>query len=452
MLRFLTCLALTLALPVHAQNAGLDPRFGVGGMVSLREPTATNARNLGMAACTAPGGGLTVVAATTEDQLAMWRLSEDGSLDGSFAGDGLITLTVPPSPEDNVQSACMPDGRIVLSRMAPGVGSDKNMQLIRVTPDGELDTTFGVGGVRVIDFDIYQPGLGDLEYPLALNLVAGNELLLSTRTYLSDGSSRPGIVRVDASGNIVYARLVTVPGMTASYASGAGIATDGHIWIVGGGNPTNQVFVSWFRCKLHAGDGATSECSVGTEGNYVVDGGRMLANGTMVAVGKYVPQSQPGGAYQPRLLVFRDNGTSAVVLPALTAVNNSAPTLSPFPGDAVAIPTSDGHVLAMSPMGGQNQEWHLATYAAQIQLGASAAEDRVETRFASNGAKQFSYSAAAPCANGSPPLQRMVRASNWRGRPILVGIHATTCANNPRDTMVARLLTSDDIYYDGFGR
>ncbi|HRG15647.1 MAG TPA: hypothetical protein PLB00_06610 [Pseudomonadota bacterium] len=452
MRRILLLLALAFSLSLQAQNAGLDRRFGANGLVSLREPTASNARNLGMAACAMPGGRLNVVSATAADQLAVFRLKEDGSLDTSFSGDGIATIGVPASSDETVQGACMGDGRIVLSRMAPGSGADKNIQLIRLDPDGTLDTSFGVGGTRTIDLDAYEVGLGDSEYPLSLNLIAGNDILVSTRTFLSNGESRPGLIRVDVNGNIQFARLVTVSGATPNYATGAGIGNNGRIWLVGGGNPNGTPYNSWFRVELDAATGATLASFVGTDGNYIVDGGRMLANGIMVAVGKYVPQAEPGGAYRPRLLVFRDSGTTAVALPALNAVNNSDPTLTPYPGRATAIPTSDGRVLVMAPMGGQNQEWEIATYVAQVELGATAAEDRVDPRFGNHGAIQFFFpgSVTPTCANGSPPLQRMVRASNWNNRPVLVGIHAATCALNPRNTMVARLLSRDEVFFDSY--
>ncbi len=450
--RILWLLALASPLSLHAQNAGLDRRFGGDGMVSLREPTASNARNLGMAACAMPGGRLNVVSATAADQLAVFRLKEDGSLDTSFSGDGIATINVPASNDDTVQSACMGDGRIVLSRMAPGIGNDQNVHVYRITVDGALDPSFGLGGVRVIDFDAYEVGLGDWEFPLGLNLDANNNLLVSMRVYLSGGASRPGVARVDANGNISFARLVTVAGMTPVYATGAGIGGNGRIWLVGGGNPNGTPYNSWFRVELDATTGATLASFVGSDGNYIVDSGRMLANGVMVALGKYVPQAEPGGAYRPRLLVFRDSGTTAVALPALTAVNNSDPTLAPYPGRATVIPTSDGRVLVVSPMGGQNQEWEIATYVAEVELGATVAEDRVDTRFGNNGAIQFHFpgSVTPTCTNGSPPLQRMVRASNWMGRPVLVGIHATTCAPNPRNTVVARLLTRDEVFFDSY--
>lgn len=419
MSRLLLLLALILVLPAHAQNVGLDPRFGVGGMVSLRDP-AESSRHDGLASCGAPGGGI-------------------------------ASITVPVSNDEFQHGACMSDGRIVIARMAPGVGADRNVQLLRVRPEGELDTGFGVGGVRVIDFDAYEVGLADNEAPLALNLIAGNELLLSARLYLSAGGSRPAIARIDASGNIAFARIVAVPGMTATYSAGAGVGGNGRIWVVGGGNPDNVAVNSWFRAELDPATGATLQSFVaGGDGNYIVAGGRMLANGIMVALGKFVPQSEPGGPHRPHLLVFRDTGTSALVLPALAAVNNSTPTLAPWSGGSTVIPTSDGRVLAVSAMGGQNGEMEVAVYTAEAVLGASAVEDRVETRYGNGGARQFAYQASAPCANGSPPPQRIVHATNWRGQPTLTGIHSTNCDFQPRNAMVVRLLNSGDVFFDSF--
>ncbi len=449
MSRILLFVAMLSSVPVYAQNAALDRRFGGDGLVSLREPTASNARNLGLAACAGPGNLLTIVSATAPNQLAMFRLKADGSLDTGFSGDGIAVITVPESSGDIAQGACMADGRIVISRMAPGMGADKNIHVMRVLSSGEFDLSFGDAGTRVLDFDNYEPGLGDMEVSQGLNLIAGDDILVTTRTFVNATDSRAGIARIAANGAIKFARLVTTTGLTSIYASGAGIGPDGRIWAVGGGNPNGVAYNTWFRVELDANTGAMLETFVGAEGNYVVDSGRVLANGIMVAVGKYVPQAEPGGAYRPRLLVFRETGTSALPLPALIPVNNFAPSLAPYPGHSVVIPTTDGRVLVSAPMGGQNGEFEIATYVAQAELGASAAQDRVDTRFGNGGAYQFAFHAAAPCANSSPPVQRMIRASNWLGAPVLVGIHATSCPPSLNNTMVAKLLTGNDVFLDG---
>jgi len=442
---------LLVAVSANAQNAGINREFGIKGIASLRDPVNPNARFLGLAACAVSGNRLNVVAASTLDQLTTFRLMPDGSLDTSFGNNGFVHTVVPPSGEDTAQGACMADGRVLIVRMAPGAGADKNIQMIRLLPTGALDMTFNGTGSLTIDQDAHTAGLGDLEFPLGLNLDSDGSCYVSTRIYLANGQSRPGLIRVSAAGAVAYAHIYeSLSGVTPVYATAAGLGPDGRVWLIGGGNPIGTPFNSWFRAELDPASGGVIETHVGTDGNYVVDGGRVLANGVMVIVGKYVPQSQPGGAYQPRLLVFRETGASHVVLPLPFPVNTFEPTLAPFPGHGVAIPIAEGRILFGAPLGAQNGDFELATYAAVVELGADASGDRVDTRFGTNGAIQFAYRTETPCANGAPTLQRPVRFSNWLGRPVLAGIHATTCNVNPRNAFAARLLAPEDLMSNGF--
>jgi hypothetical protein len=213
MLRTLLSVALlstVLLSAAQAQNSGIDRRFGTRGMVSLRDPdpTISNARFLGLAACAGPEGALNVVAASSLDRLTLFRLDSKGRLDRSFSGDGIATAIVPPSGEDTAQGACMADGRIVIARMASGVGADKNLQVVRLTPDGAIDPTFGNGsGAVTLDMDQHVAGLGDLEFPLGLNLESNGSILLSLRIYLAGGASVPGVARLGSDGVVQLARI-----------------------------------------------------------------------------------------------------------------------------------------------------------------------------------------------------------------------------------------------------
>lgn len=185
--------------------------------------------------------------------------------------------------------------------------------------------------------------------------------------------------------------------------------------------PTNTAFVTWFKAVVDSITCNLLSTTVGQEGNDIVDGGRVLPSGIMVVAEKFVPQSEPGGPYRPRLLVFHEQGASHVALPLAAPVNapanDSAATVSPFPGVGVAIPLTDGRILQGSPMGGQNGGYELATYAAVVELGATAAQDRADTRFGLNRATQFVFRLDPACTLNSPPLQRAVRFSNWLSRP-----------------------------------
>lgn len=435
----------------YAQNAGINRAFGTQGLTSLRDPANGQARFLGLGACATAGNRLNVITSSSEDLLTIFRLLPDGNLDTSFGNGGLVNTVVPPSYFDDGLASCMSDGRILVVRRVPGSGADSNVQLLRLNANGTLDTSFASSGVLTVDFDQHASGLGDLEFPLGLNLEADGSSFVTCRIYRGDGPSRPGLVRVDSNGSVAFVRLYdTLIGVTPVYAASANIGPNGRIWMVGGGNPTSTPFNSWFRTELDAATGNVVQTFVGSDGNYVVDGGRVLANGVMVVAGKYVPQSQPGGAYQPRLIVFRSTGTSVVSLPLPAPVSTFEPTLSPYPGRAVAIPTVDNRVLFGAPLGDQTGAYELATYAAVIELGADANGDRVDTRFGQNGATQFAYRTANPCANGAPTEQRPVRFSNWLNRPVVAGIHATTCGPNPRNAFVARLLAPEDVLSNSF--
>ena len=142
-----------------------------------------------------PGGTLNVLSMTKETFLTVFRLRKDGSLDTSFSGDGMTTITVPSSFDDNGFGSCMADGRIVVVRHAQGVGSDMNVQIFRVMPDGVLDPSFANGtGVLTLDMDQYVSGLANAEYPTGLNLDAAGNIFLSW-----DGT----IHRVDAVTGII---------------------------------------------------------------------------------------------------------------------------------------------------------------------------------------------------------------------------------------------------------
>lgn len=446
-------LLLFLVSTAEAQNSGLDRRFGSRGIASLTDPSPVSpARHTGLAACAAPGGGLNVLAAAPSGTLSLHRLDVHGNPDTGFGRGGVIAIATPPGADDPAQGACMADGRIVVARMARGSGSDWNLELLRVLPAGGLDPGFGAGGVLTVDFDQHVGGLGDGEFPRGLNLDAAGNVLVSMQLSISNVQTRPGLASVDASGTLRFAQLYDPQGVSAVYASLAGLGPNGRLWLVGGGNPAGLPVTSWFRAELDPIDGRLLAIFVASDGsaNYVIDGGRVLPNGVMVAAGKYVPQNEPGGAYRPRLLVFRETGFSAVALPPPFPVNSFEPSLAPFPGNGVAIPIAGNRVLVGSPLGAQNQQWELATYAAVVEIGATAAQDRVDTRFGHGGAVQFAFRTPTPCANGSPTWQRPVRFSNWRGRPVLAGVHATTCSGDVRRAFAARLLLPTDVFVDDF--
>lgn len=448
----LPCLLLLTPAAAVAQNSGIDRHFGDNGLLSLRDPaqSPTN-RHTGIVACAAPGGTLNVVAATNTHILSVFRIDSDGHPVRSFGMDGIATVAVPSIIDDSAHGACMADGRIVVTSTTHGAGVDRNALVLRLLPDGRLDTTFAQGGTLTLDFDQYVAGLGNEEHPLGLNLDGAGNILLSMRLFLPDGRSRPGLASLDADG-VRFARMYEPAAINATYASLAGLGPNGRIWLVGTGNPVGSGVNTWFRAEIDPSTGTLLDTFVSPDlqNNVVVDGGRVLASGVMVAAAKSVPSSEPGGAYRPQLLVLRSSGASMVPLPAPAMISGQAPSMSPFPGRGVAIPIAGDRVLHLSAMGVGQAGMELATYAAVVELGATAAQDRVDTRFGQGGSTQFAYRTSTPCAFGLPPFQRPSRATNWQGRPVLTGVYAVDCQSPRQNTFVSRLLLPTDIQRDSF--
>lgn len=450
-LGLLGCLSLA-PLAATAQNSGLDRHFGTRGLATLRDPQQRTAPHHGVAACAAPGGGLNVLAVTEPNVITLFRLDAHGKRDLRFGRSGVAATVLPLNLLDDRRGACMADGRIVVVASAYGAGSDRNLHLVRVLPDGRLDAGFGQGGTRIVDMDQYVPQLADLEMPIGLNLDAAGNILVSMQVIRANSDPRPGLASLDASGTVRFARVYELAGIQPLYASAAGMGPNGRLWMAGSGHlPVSHTF-GWYRAELDPTTGALLGASVATDHDthVLVDAGRVLPNGVMAVAARTVPRYAPIVAYRPRVMVFRESGASHVDLPVPAAINTSAPSISPLYGDSVVIPIAGDRLLFGGVLGAADMQWQRATYAAVVQLGATAAQDRVDTRFGQHGATQFAWRTAAPCATGAPPRQRPAHFSNWGGRPVLAGWHDTDCSGAETNAFAARLLLPTDVLRDSF--
>src|SRR5688572_919562 len=93
--------------------------------------------------------GKIVVAGTTylngDADFAVCRLNSNGSLDSSFAGDGIRIISAGTSGLDNEVLAVKIDGngKILLGGYVTHPSTNKNFAVYRLNADGSTDTTFG---------------------------------------------------------------------------------------------------------------------------------------------------------------------------------------------------------------------------------------------------------------------------------------------------------------------
>lgn len=186
----------------------LDTGFGDNGRVRLDAPTAADlveipdwglvdnsAWNFGIGHAIAeqPDGKLLLAGEEANTgRFFVYRLNADGTVDETF-GDGgsIITAFQPRGPLMDTPSgkattvAIQPDGRIVVGGHANGsygvppfgnIVLLEDVGLIRLDPDGTLDSSFGDGGSVVVDLG------GGLEYLSDLLLLPTGEIVIAGYT------------------------------------------------------------------------------------------------------------------------------------------------------------------------------------------------------------------------------------------------------------------------------
>src|ERR1700719_628863 len=140
----------------QAQAGTLDPSFGTGGTVttnfggvSVTPLAAIEQSNGNIAVVTGLGNGV-----PGDENFALVRYTSNGTLIGTttaaFFNDG-INSTIAVAVQSN--------GNIVVAGTASGANQPDVFAIARFTPSGQLDTTFGNGGLVTTSFSGVVPAL-----------------------------------------------------------------------------------------------------------------------------------------------------------------------------------------------------------------------------------------------------------------------------------------------------
>ena len=166
---------------IRVSNDGvLDPTFGDMGKVILGAPDASERA---VAVAILPGGKILVagdVVTPGGRDLLVGRLNADGSPDTTFGAGGMVVAPVTDGEDHAADMRVLLDGRFVIVGHTVG-GSAPGPLLARFLPNGDIDPTFGTGGVAT-------PFLGDSARITALDLDAAEKLVVAATaedTYLS---------------------------------------------------------------------------------------------------------------------------------------------------------------------------------------------------------------------------------------------------------------------------
>jgi uncharacterized delta-60 repeat protein len=171
------------------------------------------------------------------------RYLGSGALDTTFGQAGVVTIVLPaPGSAQGMALDLQADGKIVIAASLQLASGDRDMAVLRMNADGSLDATFGVNGLRTIDFR------GGYDLAAAVSVTTDQKILVAGLAANSAGQPGGtygfGIARLDSSGSIDPAfgpagqggRVVIGAGGTGAYANAMRVSGNA-IWLAG--NTTN---------------------------------------------------------------------------------------------------------------------------------------------------------------------------------------------------------------------
>ncbi len=202
------------ALVRYMPDGSLDTSFGTNGIVLT---------NLGSTTTAAYGiavqlDGKILATGTDNNNFAVARYNNDGSLDDTFGTNGIVTTAIGVATDSVAYGATLQNDDTIVVTGTDGT----HFVVVRYMPDGSLDTTFGSGGIVVTPIGMqasaYCPTIQTDGAIIAagIALLNGGQQSFALARYLTDGSldttfGTNGIVTTQLpSGMFLAANSVTV--------------------------------------------------------------------------------------------------------------------------------------------------------------------------------------------------------------------------------------------------
>ena len=231
-------LGAALVLSGAAASAGgpLDPTFDGDGIAVTAFTSGAQAE----AVAVQPDGKIVAAGYTFNYDLALARYNADGSLDGSFDGDGMVELDLGERVEQAHDLVIQADGKIVVAGNAgDGYGPGADFLLVRFNADGTLDATFDGDGVSR-----HEVGGGERWFGVALQadgklVVAGSRLYNDTSLGFDRYQFAAGRYNADGSPDTSFDGdgFAFTDFQSGSEALDVGLQADGRIIAAGWAEP-----------------------------------------------------------------------------------------------------------------------------------------------------------------------------------------------------------------------
>lgn len=248
-----------LVVARYDPTGGLDPTFGSDGIFVAPLVHGGNARAVAIT-----GGGDIVVAGEAYSEgfprdVLVLRLDQNGELDRAFGDGGIVTIDFGKVDEAGTAVVTQGSGRIVVLADANGPtlrSPSGSVTLLGFRPDGRVDPTFGNAGrveLRGASDEVWSSN-GMLQTP-------NGDLVIAVTSYDGDdfenSDYRARLIRFDRDGDERWTTTIT------GYATGLALLADGTI-AVNGAFSIGNVGASTALLRFH-GDG-TLDTTLGEQG------------------------------------------------------------------------------------------------------------------------------------------------------------------------------------------
>ena len=185
------------ALAEYTANGVLDSSFGTGGIVTT---DFFGGDDQAFALAVQPNGqvvvgGYAFNTNTNNNDFALARYNANGTLDSGFGTGGKVTTDFAGGDDEIQGLALQPDGMILAAGFA-FTGSNDDFALARYSTSGTLDPTFGTGGKVTTDF------FGSDDQAHAVALEPGGQIVVGGQTADPKTGENFALAEYDSSGNL----------------------------------------------------------------------------------------------------------------------------------------------------------------------------------------------------------------------------------------------------------
>ncbi len=183
-----------LSFVASAQPGMLDPTFGNAGIVI----SEINQNGSGAYSVALQSDGKIVLGGTasngTINHYALARYFPNGSIDSTFGNNGVVITALSFGSDEAREVLIQNDGKILLGGSI-NWGGFENFAIVRYNTDGTLDTTFNHDG-------IVKTIITNQEYAYAMEIQPDGKIILAGQAYYLPGNSSLVLTRYNTNGDL----------------------------------------------------------------------------------------------------------------------------------------------------------------------------------------------------------------------------------------------------------